>query len=70
MQLGGMIYNTMKYIAMENGHAGPVFAPSTGLCILWEWTWGRSKELRYRSNSLGILAICLKFDGVMHSTMK
>ena len=32
--------------------------------------WSRSEKRRYRSKSLRILAIGLKFDGMMHITMK
>ena len=66
-----MMHSTMEQIAIKNGNARPIFAFSIELLNLQRYAFlTRSEVRRYRSNSLRISGISLKFDGMMHSNMK
>ena len=66
----GMMLSSMKQIAIQSGHALPIFAHSVELWnIRWK-AWTRSEGRHYRSNSIRISTISVKFDGMMCSNMK
>ena len=64
-----MMHNTMKHFAIDNGYAQPIILYTMELWNFPWQTWNSSEERHYRSNSLRILAIGLKFGEMMHSAM-
>ena len=62
--------STREQIAIQNGHARSNFCLFHGTLKFFISFLTRPEGRRYRSNSLSISGVSLKFGGMMHSNMK